>query len=210
MESTLRAGAGAPGLRLIETMLWDGTRFPRGALHLERLLRSGRRLGWSVPGEDLFARFPGAFPDGPARVRLTLDAFGAVDWQVGPLPPAKAEWRLGLAPARLSSADPWLTVKTTRRAVYEEARAALPPHLDEVVFSNERGEVCDGTITTLFFDRGEGMRTPPLACGLLPGVLRAEMGCVEEVLRVDDLARVRLWVGNALRGLCPAVWLGAA
>ena len=51
----------------------------------------------------------------------------------------------------------------------------MPEGLDELLFLNERGEVCDGTITTLFFDRGEGLRTPPLSCGLLAGVLRAEL-----------------------------------
>jgi 4-amino-4-deoxychorismate lyase len=50
------------------------------------------------------------------------------------------------------------------------------------------------------------MRTPPLACGLLPGVLRSDLGCTEEVLRAEDLPEVRLWVGNALRGLIPAVY----
>jgi 4-amino-4-deoxychorismate lyase len=83
--------------------------------------------------------------------------------------------------------------------------------MDEVVFQNDRGEVCDGTITTVFFDSGAGMRTPPLTSGLLPGVLRAEMleqGTRAEVLRGEDLARVRLWVGNSLRGLIPAVWAG--
>lgn len=208
MEDPLRAKAGEPGLKLIETMLWDGMAFPRGALHLERLIRSRQRLGWSEPGENFFALFPDKLPSGPSRVRLTVDASGAVDWQVGPLPPAKGEWRLGMAEARLSSTDPWLTVKTNCRAVYDDARASLPPHLDEVIFLNERDEVCDGTITTVFFDRGTGMRTPPLSCGLLPGVLRAEMACPEEVLMVDDLPKVRLWVGNALRGLIPAVWHG--
>jgi 4-amino-4-deoxychorismate lyase len=76
-----------------------------------------------------------------------------------------------------------------------------------VIFLNERGEVCEGTITSLFFDRGQGMRTPPLASGLLPGVLRAELGCPEEVLRAGELPSVRLWVGNALRGLIPAVFI---
>jgi 4-amino-4-deoxychorismate lyase len=52
------------------------------------------------------------------------------------------------------------------------------------------------------------MRTPPLSSGPLPGVLRAELGCPEEVLMADDLPRVRLWVGNSLRGLIPAVWAG--
>ena len=80
--------------------------------------------------------------------------------------------------------------------------------LDEVIFLNERGEVCDGTITTLFFDRGQGMRTPPLTCGLLPGVLRADLAVPEEVLLASDLPRVHLWVGNSLRGLMRAIWVG--
>jgi 4-amino-4-deoxychorismate lyase len=126
----------------------------------------------------------------------------------GAVPAPLAVWRVGMAGARLASADPWLRVKSTRRAVYDAARAALAPGLDEVVFLNERGEVCDGTITTLFFDRGQGMRTPPLSSGLLPGVLRAELAVPEEVLRAEDLPRVRLWLGNSLRGLAPAVWAG--
>ena len=202
MESALREFGGAPGLRLIETMLWDGARFPRLPLHLARLARGAAALGWDVPGID-----PGALgADGPARVRLTLGAAGDVAVEVAALPVAKAEWRVGLARVRLASGDPWLTVKSTRRAGYDAARAALPGGLDEVILCNERGEVCDGTITTVFFDRGQGMRTPPLSCGLLPGVLRAELACPEEVLPATDLPHVRLWVGNAVRGLIPAIW----
>lgn len=202
MEGALREGGGQPGLKLIETMLWDGARAPRWPLHLARLGRSADLLGWAVP------RVAPAGPGHPARLRLTLDREGRVDWTVAPLPPASAEWRVGLADGHLRSDDPWLRVKSTRRAAYDRARAALPDGLDEVLFLNERGEVCDGSITTVFFDRGQGMRTPPLSSGLLPGVLRAELGCPEEVLVAADLPDVRLWVGNALRGLIPAVWAG--
>ena len=202
MESALREGGGQPDLKLIETLLWDGAKAPRWALHLARLRRSAGLLGWNCP-----AIVP-AGPDHPARLRLTLGRDGRVDWQATDLPPAKAEWKVGLAATRLWSGDPWLSVKSTRRKVYDTARATLPDGLDEVIFLNERGEVCDGTITTVFFDRGQGMRTPPLTSGLLPGVLRAELGCPEEVLLARDLPHVRLWVGNALRGLIPAVWAG--
>ena len=201
MESALREGGREPGLKLIETMLWDGAAAPRWALHMDRLRRSAGMLGWSCPK---------LLPEGPAhpaRLRLALDCDGRVEWTVAPLPPAKAEWRVGLAGERLRSDDPWLRVKSTKREAYDRARAALPAGLDEVIFVNERGEVCDGSITTAFFDRGQGMRTPPLACGLLPGVLRAELACPEEVLRAEDLPNVRLWVGNALRGLIPAVFI---
>jgi 4-amino-4-deoxychorismate lyase len=200
VESALREGGDTPGLKLIETILWDGAKAPRWALHLDRLRRSAALLGWASP------EVAPQGPDHPARLRLTLDRQGQVEWQIAALPEAKAEWRLGLAEARLSSGDPWLRIKSTRRAVYDTARAGLPEELDEVLFLNERGEVCDGTITTVFFDRGQGMRTPPLSSGLLPGVLRAELACPEEVLPAEDLPQVRLWVGNALRGLAPAVW----
>jgi 4-amino-4-deoxychorismate lyase len=204
VEGALREGGGEPGLRLIETVLWDGARAPRWPLHLARLTRSAGLIGWSCPV------VAPAGPDHPARLRLTLDRDGIVEWTMAPLPSATAVWRVGMAAERLRSDDPWLRVKSTKRAVYDRARAALPEGLDEVIFLNERGEVCDGSITTVFFDRGQGMRTPPLACGLLPGVLRAELGCPEEVLRAEDLPRVRLWVGNALRGLIPAVWAGSS
>ena len=109
---------------------------------------------------------------------------------------------------RLSSSDPWLAIKSSNRTAYDTARATLPESLDEVIFQNERGEVCDGTITTVFFDAGDGLCTPPLSSGLLPGVLRAEMlakdALREAVLRASDLDKVRLWVGNSLRGLIPA------
>lgn len=202
MESALSDGAFDPGLRLIETMLWDGAGVPRLALHEARLTRSARALGWPAPGSvaDLFTGLPAE----ALRLRLTLDCQGGLAMERAPLPQAKAEWVVGLAAARLDSADPWLRVKTTRRAAYDAARTSLPAGVDEVVFLNERGEVCDGTITTVFFDRGQGMRTPPLASGLLPGVLRAALAAPEETLLARDLGQVRLWVGNSLRGLIRA------
>ncbi|HLQ19526.1 MAG TPA: aminotransferase class IV [Tabrizicola sp.] len=181
-------------------MLWDGAAAPRWPLHLARLRRSAEALGWDRP------EVAPAGPVHPARLRLTLDRAGRVEWTVADLPPAKAEWRVGLAAERLRSDDPWLRLKSTRRGAYDRARAALPEGLDEVILLNERGEVCDGSITTVFFDRGQGMRTPPLSCGLLPGVLRAELACPEEPLRAEDLPGLRLWVGNALRGLITAVF----
>lgn len=206
MESALRDGV-EPGLCLIETLRWDGARFAHLPLHMARLHRSAARLGWRCEGAA--AALYGAVGGGEAaRVRLTLDAAGQVAVTVAPLPAAAEVWRVGLAKERLWSGDTWLGVKSTRRAAYDAARAALLPGTDEVIFQNERGEVCDGTITTVFFDRGAGMRTPPLSAGVLPGVLRASMNVAEERLLTSEVPQVRLWVGNALRGLIPAVWVG--
>lgn len=203
MESALREGGDEPGLRLIETVLWDGQAAPRWPLHLARLQHSAALFGWTCP------KVAPQGPAHPARLRLTLDCDGQTVWESAPLPPAKPEWRVDLAGERLRSDDPWLRVKSTRRALYDQTRAALPEGLDELIFQNERGEVCEGTITTVFFDRGQGIRTPPLASGLLPGVLRSELACKEEVLLAEELPQVRVWVGNALRGLIPAAFIFA-
>lgn len=207
MESPLREGGRQPGLRLIETMLWDGAAIPRLALHQARLAEGAAALGWPAP--PLLAQaLAGRTPASPARLRMTLDRDGRLGCEVGPLPPAKSLWHLGPAAERLSSGDPWLGIKSSHRPAYDRARASLPPRIDEVIFLNERDEVCDGSITTLFFDRGAGLRTPPLSAGLLPGVLRREMAVPEETLPARDLPHVRLWVGNALRGLIAARWAG--
>jgi len=198
MEGALRERGGQPGLKLIETMLWDGHAAAHWPLHLARLRQSAALLGWNCPA----LRPTG--PQHPARLRLTLDATGRAEWQTSALPHVTPLWRVGLAAERLASDDPWLRVKSTNRGAYDRARAALPDGMDEVLLQNQRGEVCDGGITTVFFDRGQGLRTPPLSSGLLPGVLRAALACPEEVLLAKDLPHVRLWVGNALRGLIPA------
>jgi 4-amino-4-deoxychorismate lyase len=200
------------GVSLIETLGWDGTAYSRLDLHLDRLCKSALLLGFACDREAARQALDAAVLKTPARVRLTLDAQGAVAVTVADLPPARHLWRLALAPERLASNDPWLGVKSTRRLSYDAARATLPVGLEELLFLNERDEVCDGTITTLFFDLGLGMATPPLRCGLLPGVLRAQLlatgACHEAILQASDLPNARLWVGNSLRGLIPALWVG--
>lgn len=145
-------------------------------------------------------------PAGPARMRL-LSEGGRFTVTAAPLPPVRAEWRVAVSPHRLCPDDPWLGVKSTRRTLYDRTRAGLPGGVEEMIFLNARDEVCEGTITNLFFDAGEGLRTPPLASGLLPGILRQVLiaeGCREQVLPAADLEKVRLFVGNSLRGLIPA------
>ena len=68
----------------------------------------------------------------------------------------------------------------------------------------------EGCFTNLFVERGGKLLTPPASLGLLPGVLRRsllEAGRAEEAeLTLDDLKDGFL-IGNALRGLVPAVLL---
>jgi 4-amino-4-deoxychorismate lyase len=208
VESALRRLA-PPGLTLIETFRWEpGGGFVRLAAHLMRLAHGAAALGIALDRGAVDRALAAVGGGEPLRVRLTLALDGGLAVSAAPLGEAKPAWAAVLAAERLRSDDPWLGVKSSARAGYDAARAGLPPGADEALMLNERGEVCDGTITTVFADLGGGLLTPPLGCGLLPGVLRAELlargAAREAVLTPRDLGRARLWVGNSLRGLIPA------
>ncbi|MQB41967.1 aminotransferase class IV family protein [Rhizobium sp. ICMP 5592] len=199
---------------LIETLRYEPqTGFLRLRLHLARLQRSARRLGFPAP-KDALTKLDAAVAGAtaPLRVRLTFDRTGKTDVTTAAFTPLAPDtvWRVRIAETRIDSADTLLRVKTTRRSIYEAARAEYAPtEADEVLLLNENGEVCEGTITSIFLDGGSGpLRTPPISCGLLAGVLRTELICQRKArvgrIRLDDLENATLYVGNSLRGLIRA------
>ena len=200
-----------PGTRLIETMLWrPDTGVALARRHRDRMGLSARRLGFAFDPASFDAALANVDSDQPLRLRLTLGASGQIEITKAPVPPLAGRWRVAIAPAPLASANPWLGVKSTRRAFYDDWRAALPEGLDEALFLNEKGHACEGTITNLLVEIDGQWRTPPLADGVLPGVMRAEIlsrGEVQEAsLTLADLHRAtRLRLCNALRGEIEAV-----
>ena len=199
-----------PGFRLIETVRWEpGKGILRREMHLARLMASAARLGIVPSGID--GALSGLSGDAPLRVRLTVDKAGRAEVTTAPFQPLPhgTVWNVAIAKDRLSSDDPWLGVKTTQRALYDTTRANLSSGVDEMLFLNENSELCEGAITNLFVDLGQGLLTPPVSCGMLPGVLRQEMiangSATERVLTEEDLHKARaLYVGNSLRGLIVA------
>jgi para-aminobenzoate synthetase/4-amino-4-deoxychorismate lyase len=95
--------------------------------------------------------------------------------------------------------------------LYErESRRVARKGIDEVLFLNERGELTEGSRTNLFVRRDGTLVTPPVSCGLLPGILRGKLiesgECVEDVLYPRDLETAgEIFLGNSLRGLMPAI-----
>lgn len=210
-DTTSDAIKGDPAFRLIETLGWHpgegGRRLHR---HLSRMVRSAAAFGIPFDPGQAEMMLADLASDTAMRCRLTLDAEGKLALTTAPLGSPRVEWRLGIAGARLAADELWLRHKTTRRALYDNARADLPEGIDELVFLNQRAEVCEGTITNIFVTLAGGqVVTPPLGCGLLPGILRQEMLerglCGEAVLSLEDLKGAQsIHMGNSLRGLIPA------
>ncbi|WP_348540474.1 aminotransferase class IV family protein [Shimia sp. R9_3] len=212
MESPLCQDVPA-GTRLIETFRFlPGAGVARLHLHLARLKHSAQALGFAFSETDVLRAVEALEATTDLRCRLTLGAAGDVEITTAEMSVAATKpWVCRIHPDRLSSVDQLLQHKTTRRAFYDAARAELPEGVQEWLFLNERGELCEGTITNLVLTTEDGVRlTPPVASGCLPGVYRQsliEAGALREaVLSEADLhAAEALHLTNALRGEIPAV-----
>ncbi|MCE9613701.1 MAG: aminotransferase class IV [Lentisphaerae bacterium] len=202
-------------MHLLETLRWT----PAGGFyllerHVSRLARSASALGWVCDPVRIRAELERAavmLPGEPCRVRLCVTSTGgpsvtAVPLAASPLP---CPMRVGLASAAIDAGDMRLFHKTTDRRLYDQARAACPG-VDDVVLHNERGEVTESTIANVVIERRGERLTPPIACGLLPGVYREhllERGEIrEEIITIADLrAATTLFLINSVREWLPAV-----
>ena len=108
------------------------------------------------------------------RVRLLVDENGDIRIEHAPLVSRRRVWRVALAKQPVDPANRFLYHKTTNRSVYEEARAAFPEH-DDVILWNARREVTESSIANIVVRRDGRLITPPVDCGLLPGVYRKHL-----------------------------------
>lgn len=202
-----------PSFALLETIRLDAGLPIRLERHVGRMAASARHFGfpWNEPAVRAAIEAAGVdHATGVWRMRVTLDAAGTVE--AACLPHAdhtQGPWRVAFANAPVESADPFLANKTTNRAAYDAARRGRPD-VDDVLLWNERGEATESTIANLVVEIDAARWTPPLASGLLPGTLRAELleaGHIgERLMRRGEVMRApRIWLINSLRGWVDAV-----
>ncbi len=201
---------------LLETLaLVPGSGYRRLDGHLARLRSSALYFG--VPLDE--ARLEGELHalassiESPRRVRVLVHADGSVaveDTPLRPLPGGPV--RVGLAVDPVDPRSVWLHHKTTRREIYDAARASRPD-CDDVLLWNSRGELTESGIANVVVERGGHRLTPPVSSGLLAGVERAALladgRAREEVVPVSELRRgQRLWLANSVRGEYEAEYVG--
>ena len=210
--------ADAP-FELIETLRHEKERgYHLLERHLARLQASAHHFGYPFSREavlDALNAEAARITADIALVRMVLAEDGTivVTSREITLPTKDTVWRFVISDQRVDEKDPLFYHKTTRRQFYDQEmeRQKARTGCDEVVFLNTRGELTEGTRTTLFLEQDGRLFTPALACGLLPGTLREELldlpraAASEAVLTPADLARAeRIYLGNSVRGLVRA------
>ena len=85
--------------------------------------------------------------------------------------------------------------------------------IDEPIFINTKGEICEGATTNVFFIKDGKLFTPKTECGLLEGVLRNHIINNYEVnlsvIRPEDISNFNeMFLTNSLMGIMPVKKLG--
>lgn len=196
-----------PEYELLETLRLHRGRYWLQRGHLARMAHSARALGFPFDGE-LVVRELAAAADrhrtGDWRVRLRLTIDGAARVEVFALEPRPAAATVAVAASPVDSANPWLRHKTTRRGLYE-ALAVEKEGIFDTLLHNGRGELTEFTRGNLVVELDGRLVTPPLECGLLPGVYRqvllARKRVSEQIVTLGDIEHATaLWFVNSVRG----------
>ncbi|MFY3384940.1 chorismate-binding protein [Paracidovorax sp. MALMAid1276] len=203
--------ASAP-FEILETLGLHHGKFHHSDLHVRRMGEAAAHFGYPFNAHAVRQELQIAalqHRDGDWRVRLLLAADGSARAEAFALQATEEPVRLAVAQRPFEDAhSEFVRYKTTRRAHYAAFAPTVPGVFDTLLW-NAAGEITESTFGNVAARVDGAWITPPLRCGLLPGVGRAVAlaeGRVEEgVLRVDDLARVQEWAFiNSLRG-----WLAA-
>jgi para-aminobenzoate synthetase/4-amino-4-deoxychorismate lyase len=213
-----------PGFSLFETLRVDTREAGVAYLdrHLARLARSAQALGFAFDDTAIqralahgIASLSGS---GPWRLRLDLHKNGQTAIRSAPLAPLSA-WPVGLLLADAPPPDVPLALlghKTSWRPGYDAAvQAAEARGAFDMLFFSATGHLTEGARSNVFVRLAHGgWATPPLAAGVLPGVMRglllqdpaSPLHRAEErpITRAEVLEAQDLMVCNALRGALPA------
>jgi len=188
-----------PQFSLLETMRWTPAEgFFLRERHIDRLLDSANYFAFSVSEkaiEESLDQIASGFTT-PQRVRLLMDRNGNINTESTTHQTTEKMIQVRLAEKPINSDNVFLFHKTTKRDIYENARAGFP-NCDDVLLYNERGELTEFTIGNLVVELGGELITPPVDCGLLPGTFRAhllETGQVMErvvlIQRLKDCTKI--------------------
>ncbi len=194
-----------PDFDLVETLRWEAGGFTLLESHLERLSRSAMFFGFAADLELLREALDKEVAGhGEARaVRLVLRRDGTVETSSAPLTGSfiadvadAPAVKIALCDDAVESTDVFLFHKTTHRSTYER-RAALRPDVDEVVLTNEHGEVTEAVDANIAVRFGDRWWTPPVGAGCLGGTYRQRL-IGDGVLRERPIAAHELFAADGV------------
>lgn len=119
-----------------------------------------------------------------------------------------------ISPVRRNETSPFTYHKTLNYGdcILEKRRAAKAG-IGEPIFCNTQGEIAEGAVSNVFFIRDGKLYTPPISCGMLPGIARQwvmnHYPVQEQVIFPEEAGSFQeMFLTNSLMGVMPVTALG--
>ena len=209
---------------LLETFLWHpDTHFFLFEEHLKRLKKSAEYFLFSIDlhlirekmiayGKSLASRSSSQqvrqnqsneFNKKSYKIRLLVSHEGRVDIESNVLEENPKRYLVKIAEKPIDHSDVFLYHKTTNRDPYKQA-LTVPEGYNDLLFWNRRGELTESSIANLVCEINKKLVTPPIECGLLPGVYRnfllSEKKIKEKKIFVKELKQIsHIFLINSVR-----------
>jgi len=184
---------------------------------MERLANSAYRFNFIFKKEDLIGKLKKLADKFKKnikyRVRVLLDPLGRLSMDFTYIVKVYSEpVKIAISDKKTDKGDTFLLHKTTKRDVYDsEHEKYLKKGYFDCIFFNKANELTEGAITNIVIEKSGRLFTPPVACGLLPGVYRRYIihnhkpAVKEKVLFMDDLLKAdHIYLINSVRKMVEA------
>jgi para-aminobenzoate synthetase/4-amino-4-deoxychorismate lyase len=143
------------------------------------------------------------------KVRILLDESGKLDTEYSEISPENLGQQRYIAVSRhrIDPGEVFCYHKTTNRKLYDsQYRYYRARGYFDVIFLNIKGEVTEGSISNIIIEVNNKYYTPPVSCGLLPGIFRdffiKRYKASEKRLFLEDLVRAdKIFLCNSVRGM---------
>jgi para-aminobenzoate synthetase/4-amino-4-deoxychorismate lyase len=179
--------------------------------HLERLKHAAEYFLFKFDEgkilQELSDKMKSLVPHLKYRLRLTLNKWGNINISISEYKEGGKDAYAIISNKTISSSNKFQYFKTSNRKLYDqEYKLYSSKGFFDTIFINEKNQLAEGAITNIFINKGGIWYTPPVSCGILPGIyrkywLRTELNTKEEILYKDDLLIAdEIILTNSLRG----------
>ncbi len=185
-----------PYFELFETMLIENCKIFLLEEHLERLKNSASYFLFKYDGHNIqkgIAKTLNKVNSTKHMLRLSINKWGKIKIQLNDFPDNPFEIKVTFSKKKVYSNNLFQYHKTTYRDLYEKEHSFYSRKgFFDLLFFNENNQLTEGAISNIFIRKKNLWYTPPVYCGLLPGIYRnyfikKEKNVKEKIIYMNDI-----------------------
>lgn len=200
-----------PYFELFESMLVTHCKINLLERHLNRLKNAAEHFLFVYNEDKIIGSIDNAIKHlnhgNNYKLKLSLSKCGINEIQIGEIQPHTGKVIVRVSNRKINSKNKFQFFKTTNRHLYDKTISLKKnKNIFDVIFFNDKDELCEGTRTNIFIKKDDVFYTPIIECGILNGVQREifakEISAIEGVLFLNDLINAdEVYLSNAVRGI---------